>query len=128
MPVEVFQNNLTKIILPLGQIKDQPRYAYRGMHLDLARNFQSYESLIKLIDLMAFYKLNKLHLHLTDDEGWRLESKILPELTEVVDRRAHTMDEKEVLQPAYGSGASEGVRGTGYYTQEQYIQIIGWRP
>ena len=124
MPVEVFQNNLTKIILPLGQIKDQPRYAYRGMHLDLARNFQSYESLIKLIDLMAFYKLNKLHLHLTDDEGWRLESKILPELTEIGARRAHTMDEKEVLQPAYGSGASEGVRGTGYYTQEQYIQII----
>ena len=124
MPVEVFHNNHTKVILPLGQIKDQPRYAYRGMHLDLARNFQSYESLIKLIDLMAFYKLNKLHLHLTDDEGWRLESKILPELTGIGARRAHTMDEKEVLQPAYGSGASEGVRGTGYYTQEQYIQII----
>lgn len=124
MPVEVFQNKLSEISLPLGRVKDQPRYAYRGMHLDLARNFQSYESLIKLIDLMALYKLNKLHLHLTDDEGWRLESKILPELTEIGARRAHTMDEKSALRPAYGSGPLDGVRGSGYYTQEQYIQII----
>ena len=83
MPVEVFKNKLTKVRLPVGLVKDKPRYNYRGMHVDLARNFQSYESLIKLIDLMAFYKLNKIHLHLTDDEGWRLESKILPELTEM---------------------------------------------
>ena len=124
MPLEVFQNKSSKIILPLGFLKDKPRYGYRGMHLDVARNFQSYESLIKLIDLMAFYKLNKLHLHLTDDEGWRLESKILPELTEIGARRGHTIDEKEALRPAYGSGPLEGVRGTGYYTQEQYIQII----
>ena len=69
MLVVVFKNKLTKVRLPMGRAKDKPRYNYRGMHLDLARNFQSYESLIKLIDLMAFYKLNKMYLHLTDDEG-----------------------------------------------------------
>tara|TARA_B110000046_G_scaffold36996_1_gene40371 strand:- start:5742 stop:8240 length:2499 start_codon:yes stop_codon:yes gene_type:complete len=124
MPLEVFGNKISQISLPLGGIKDQPRYAYRGMHLDVARNFQSYESLIKLIDLMALYKLNKLHLHLTDDEGWRLESKVLPELTEIGARRAHTINEKEALRPAYGSGPSGGGRGSGFYTQEQYIQMI----
>ena len=124
MPVKVFENKLAKVRLPMGSVKDKPRYSYRGMHLDLARNFQSYKSLIKLIDLMAFYKLNKLHLHLTDDEGWRLESKILPELTEMGARRVHTKDEKKALQPAYGSGPLGDVRGTGYYTQEQYIKLI----
>ena len=122
--MEAFKNKLAKVRLPMGYVKDKPRYNYRGMHLDLARNFQSYESLIKLIDLMAFYKLNKIHLHLTDDEGWRLESKILPELTETGARRAHTKDEKKALQPAYGSGPFGNLRGTGYYTQEQYINLI----
>ena len=124
MPVEAFKNKLEKVRLPTGRVKDKPRYYYRGMHLDLARNFQSYESLIKLVDLMAFYKLNKLHLHLTDDEGWRLESKILPELTETGARRAYTKDEKKALQPAYGSGPLGNVRSTGYYTHEQYISLI----
>ena len=96
IPLEAFKNKLAKVRLSMGYVKDKPRYNYRGMHLDLARNFQSYETLIKLLDLMAFYKLNKLHLHLTDDEGWHLESKILPELTEIGSRRTHTKDEKKL--------------------------------
>ena len=64
-------------------IKDAPRYAYRGMHLDVARNFVAKEHVLKLLDVMAVYKLNKFHFHLTDDEGWRLEIPELPELTGV---------------------------------------------
>ena len=68
---------------PQVTINDAPRYEYRGMEIDLGRNFMPKEEVLKLIDAMAMYKLNKLHLHLTDDEGWRLEIPGLPELTEV---------------------------------------------
>ena len=69
--------------VPKVTIKDAPRYSYRGMHLDVARNFEAKEHVLKLLDAMAMYKLNKFHFHLTDDEGWRLEIPGLPELTEV---------------------------------------------
>ena len=64
-------------------IRDEPRYDHRELGVDVARNFMPKEEIMKLIDAMAMYKLNKLHLHLTDDEGWRLEIPGLPELTEV---------------------------------------------
>jgi len=73
--------------VPKVSIKDAPRYSYRGMHLDVARNFKSKEHVLKLLDVMAMYKLNKFHFHLTDDEGWRLEIPGLPELTEVKSKR-----------------------------------------
>lgn len=69
--------------LPLCEIKDQPRFAYRGMHLDIGRNFYSKEEILKILETMAMYKLNKFHFHLTEDEGWRLEIPGIPELTEV---------------------------------------------
>ena len=69
--------------VPKVSIKDAPRYSYRGMHLDVARNFKAKEYVFKLLDAMAMYKLNKFHFHLTDDEGWRLEIPGLPELTKV---------------------------------------------
>ena len=65
------------------RIRDSPRFPYRGVMLDVSRNFQSKESMIKLLSVMSRYKLNVLHLHLTDDEGWRLEIPGLPELTQV---------------------------------------------
>jgi hexosaminidase len=65
------------------QIEDSPRLDFRGLHVDVARNFHSKAELLKLVEQMAVYKLNKLHLHLGDDEGWRLEIKALPELTQV---------------------------------------------
>ena len=74
---------LDKRGIPTGHISDQPRYPYRGLMLDVARNFRSKEDVLRLIDVMAMYKLNKLHLHLADDEGWRLEIPGLPELTQV---------------------------------------------
>ena len=70
--------------IPAGHIADQPRYHYRGLLLDVSRNFRSKEEVLQLIDVMATYKLNKLHLHLADDEGWRLEIPGLPELTQVI--------------------------------------------
>ena len=66
-----------------GTIEDAPRYHYRGMHMDVSRNFHSKEQILKLLDVMSMYKMNKFHFHLTDDEGWRLEIPGLPELTEV---------------------------------------------
>lgn len=69
--------------VPKVSIKDAPRYSYRGMHLDVSRNFKAKEHVFKLLDVMAMYKLNKFHFHLTDDEGWRLQIPGLPELTEV---------------------------------------------
>ena len=70
-------------MVPHVTINDVPRYEYRGMELDVGRNFVPKSEVLKLIDAMATYKLNKFHFHLTDDEGWRLEIPGLPELTEV---------------------------------------------
>ena len=69
--------------IPVVEEVDAPRYEYRGLMLDVARNFFSAEEVMRVIDVMAMYKMNKLHLHLTDDEGWRIEIPGLPELTEV---------------------------------------------
>ena len=65
------------------EVKDAPRFRYRGMLIDVGRNFRPKEDVIKLLDVMATYKLNKLHFHLTDDEGWRIQIPGLSELTEV---------------------------------------------
>ena len=73
---------LKKILLPALNIKDEPAYAWRGMHLDVSRHFFSIAYLKKFIDVMALYKFNKFHLHLTDDQGWRVEIKKYPKLTE----------------------------------------------
>jgi len=70
-------------MVPHVTINDAPRYEYRGMELDVGRNFMPKSEVLKLIDAMAIYKLNKFHFHLTDDEGWRLEIPGLRELTEV---------------------------------------------
>lgn len=72
--------------IPAITIQDGPRYPFRGMHLDVARNFHTVEDVKRLITAMAMYKLNRLHLHLSDDEGWRLEIPGLQELTQVRDQ------------------------------------------
>jgi hexosaminidase len=71
-----------KLTLPAVYIEDEPAYAWRGMHLDVSRHFFSIDYLKKLINVMSLYKMNKLHLHLTDDQGWRIEIKKYPKLTE----------------------------------------------
>ena len=109
------------------RIVDTPAFGYRGMHLDVARNFHSVAAVKRLLDAMAFYKLNRLHLHLTEDEGWRIEIEELPELTQVGAFRGHTTDDSENLQPSYGSGPftdPDSSHGSGFYSRAQYIDLL----
>ncbi len=114
-----------RIELPAVRVRDRPGFHYRGMHLDVSRNFQPVESVRRLLDVMSFYKLNHLHFHLTDDEGWRLEIAGLPELTSVGGRRGHTLDEREHLIPSFGSGPHpDRLPGSGWFTREEYTDLV----
>ncbi|KAK7102432.1 beta-hexosaminidase-like [Littorina saxatilis] len=110
--------------VPEASIVDAPRFEYRGLMLDVARNFHPMEDVLRLLDLMAQYKLNKFHFHLTDDEGWRLEIPGLEELTTVAGRRCHDLAETECLLPFLGSGPAPNPRGSGFYTIQQYKTIL----
>lgn len=106
-------------------VKDKPRFAFRGMSVDVGRNFQKKETILKFLEAMATYKLNKFQFHLTDDEGWRIEIKELPELTEVGSRRGFSTDEKEMLLPSFGSGAfADKTSGSGFFTRADFIEIL----
>lgn len=127
LPVESYRQRNNRIEIGAVRIADAPRFRYRGLHLDVARNFQSKQTVEKLLDLMAFYKLNRLHWHLTDDEGWRIEIKKLPELTAVGGHRGHTLDEADRLVPSHGSGPIPDPAlslGSGFYTQEDIVEIL----
>ena len=110
--------------IPALAVEDEPRFAFRGLHLDIARNFQGPDVIRALIDQMAAYKLNKLHLHLADDEGWRLEIKGLPELTDVGARRCHDPAEDSCLLPQLGSGPDSNGSGTGFLSEPEYIALL----
>jgi hexosaminidase len=111
--------------LPLGRVLDAPRFAYRGMMLDVARHFASKETVMRLLDCMALYKLNAFHFHLTDDEGWRFHVPALPELTEVGARRGIPADGQPCLPPSFGSGAGvERSPGTGHYSAADFVAIL----
>ncbi len=105
-------------------IVDEPRYGFRGMHIDVSRNFHSKQLILDLLDQMAAYKLNKLHLHMADDEGWRLEIDGLPELTDVGSKRCHDLTESSCLLPQLGSGPSAESSVNGYYSKADYIEIL----
>lgn len=114
-------------VIPALTIEDYPAFEYRGMHLDVARNFQSVEDVKLLLDAMAMYKLNRFHFHLTDDEGWRIAIDPLPELVEIGGVRGHTTDESDRLIPSYGSGPDPTPGrsfGSGWYTRNQYIDLL----
>ncbi|MDE2219660.1 MAG: carbohydate-binding domain-containing protein [Gammaproteobacteria bacterium] len=113
------------LVLPALRIDDSPRFAYRGLMLDVARNFQSKATVLRVLDLMARFKLNVFHFHLTDDEGWRLEIPGLPELTSIGARRGHVGATVDCLPPAYGSGPDAGNPfGSGYFSRADYIEIL----
>ena len=127
IPIEAYKKKLGSVKVGAVQITDAPRFEYRGMFLDVARNFQSKESVMKLLDLMSFYKLNKFHFHLMDDEGWRLQIAALPELTDVGSKRGHSKDEAEMLNPTCGSGPFADAKqssGTGFYSKTDFIEIL----
>lgn len=127
LPVAAYQAPQASLALDATTVEDAPGFGYRGMNLDVARNFQTKETIKKLFDLMAFYKMNKFHFGVTNDEGWRLEIAGLPELTAVGSRRGHTLDELDRLHPSYGSGPDpdpSASYGSGYYTREDFIELL----
>lgn len=111
--------------IPCVLVKDEPRFGYRAFMLDVGRNFQPKEEVERVLDVMALYKLNTLHMHLTEDEGWRLQLPSLPELTSVGSKRGHTLDSKHFLPASHGSGGDvDNKTGTGFYTRADYIDIL----
>jgi len=110
--------------LPMLTVEDEPHYAFRGMLVDVARNFHSKEFILKLLDQMAAYKLNKLHLHLGDDEGWRLEIPSLPELTDIGAKRCFDVSETKCLMPQLGAGVDANSSVNGYYSVRDYQEIL----
>ncbi|SHF51096.1 hexosaminidase [Microbulbifer donghaiensis] len=105
-------------------VEDAPRFPHRGMFLDVGRNFHSKEVVLKLLDQMAAYKLNRFHFHLSDDEGWRLEIPGLPELTAVGSQRCFDLSETRCLLPQLGSGPHSDNNGSGYFSVDDYIEIV----
>ncbi|MDB6080251.1 MAG: beta-N-acetylglucosaminidase [Akkermansiaceae bacterium] len=107
------------IYLPAVSITDEPRFQWRGMMLDSGRHFIPVENVKGFIDWLAFHKFNRLHWHLTDDQGWRIEIKKYPKLTEVGAYRDST--------PPYGNrNSDDGKRYGGFYTQEQIKEVVAY--
>lgn len=106
------------------EAKDAPRFDYRGIQLDVGRNFHSKDAVLRLLDQMSAYKLNKFHFHLTDDEGWRIEIPGLPELTDIGSKRCHDLSEKTCLLPQLGSGPDSNNNGSGHFSRTDYIDIL----
>ncbi len=107
--------------LPYLEIQDEPRFEWRGLHLDVGRHFFPVEFIKKYIDLMAFYKFNTFHWHLTEDQGWRIEIKQYPKLTEIGSQRKETILEKN-FDPYVGDGKPYG----GFYTQEEIEEVVAY--
>ena len=120
LPAEVYAKKLTyPVEVPLVDIKDAPQYTYRGLLLDVARTFQPVEEVKRVIDYMAYCKLNKLHFHLVDSEGWRLELKKYPHIA----GKAGFRGGDSPLHPIYGSFDQ---KYGGYYTQEELRDIVAY--
>ncbi|NQZ86532.1 MAG: carbohydate-binding domain-containing protein [Colwellia sp.] len=110
--------------VPLLTATDEPHYEFRGLLIDVARNFHDKDFILTLLDQMAAYKLNKLHLHLGDDEGWRLEIPSLPELTEISSTRCFDLDDQNCLSPQLGAGVDPKSEVNGYYSVADYQEIL----
>ena len=126
LPIEIENgdSDVIEITIPAVEINDSPRYAYRGMHLDVGRHFFSVASVKRYIDLIAMHKMNTFHWHLTEDQGWRIEIKKYPKLTEV---------------GGFRKGTAVGLAGTrnapytyddikygGFYTQEEIKEVVAY--
>lgn len=122
LPVEIESSSHVSGVewaIPAVTIEDQPRFGWRGMHLDVGRHFFPVEFIKKFLDLMALYKLNVFHWHLTEDQGWRIEIKRYPRLTEIGSRRTATPyphDRKQLDGIPYG----------GYYTQDEIREVVAY--
>lgn len=113
LPVAVGAN----ISLPAVDIKDAPRFAYRGAHFDTSRHFFTVDEVKTYIDMLALHNMNRMHWHFTEDQGWRIEIKKYPKLTEIGSKRSETVIGKN-------SGKYDGVPHEGFYTQEEAKEIV----
>ncbi len=109
--------------IPCTNIKDAPRFAYRGMHLDVSRHFYSVDFIKKYLDAMAMYKLNNFHWHLTDDQGWRIEIKKYPKLTQVGSNRAQS---KVGGFSGNNTDLFDNTPYGGFYTQDQIREVVAY--
>ena len=114
------------MVVQCMEIIDFPDLHYRALMLDIVRNYYPVDSIRRVLDVMAQYKLNVLHLHLSDDEAWRLEIPGLPQLTDIGSKRGYTTDESECLLPMYCGGWDANAKTTanGYITREEYIDLL----
>jgi len=122
-PLEIYSAEIKvkmPVELPCVRIKDQPRFEYRGLHLDVCRHFFSIDEVKKYIDLLAIHKMNRFHWHLTDDQGWRIEIKKYPELTKTAAFRDETLIGHYSDQPHQFDGTKYG----GFYTQDEIRDVV----
>jgi len=118
--IETGDGSLKELVIPAATIKDSPRFKYRGMHLDVARHFFPKDFVKKYIDLIAMHKMNTFHWHLTEDQGWRIEIKKYPKLTEIGAWRYGT-----IIGHHPGTGNDQKKYG-GFYTQEDIKDIVAY--
>ena len=119
-------SKLEKTNIKFVEIEDSPKFSYRGMLLDISRNFYGPKKIKQILDYLSFFKINHLDFRLTDDEGWRLEIPGLEELTSVGSKRAFTKDELESLIPMYGSGPDTSSTGSGYLSRSDFVDILNY--
>ena len=105
--------------LPIGKIDDKPKYSWRGMHLDCARQFYTIDEIKRILDYMALFKINRFHWHLTDNEAWRIELKCYPNLTRSGSYRGYNM----AVPPFYGSGYE---KYGGFYSHRDIKNLISY--
>jgi hexosaminidase len=122
---------IDECLISCVEIEDRPRFSWRGAMLDVSRHFLPKEFILKFIDLLAMHKMNVLHLHLTDDQGWRIEIKKYPRLTSVGAKREKTLLGRALTNPADAdfdpaSQRFDDVPYGGYYTQEQAREIVAY--
>lgn len=118
---QLLQKGKKNYLIPAVEISDSPRFGYRGMHLDVGRHLYPVDFIKKYIDLIALHKMNTFHWHLTEDQGWRIEIKKYPKLTEISAFRKET-----VVGHASHSNEYDGQPYGGFYTQEEVKEIVAY--
>ncbi len=118
--LQLIEEHKKDLKLPYLKIKDEPKFAYRGMHLDVCRHFFTVNEVKNYLDYLAAYKYNKFHWHLTDDQGWRIEIKKYPKLTEVGAWRNGSQ------VGAYSDMKFDDKKYGGFYTQEQIKEVVAY--
>jgi hexosaminidase len=120
LPLPPDTDTITNLAVPAATIEDEPRFQYRGLHLDVARHFMPVDFLKKYIDYLAMHKMNYFHWHLTDDQGWRIQIKKHPRLTEVGGWRNGTIIGR------YPGKGNDNTRYGGFYTQEDVKEVVAY--